>query len=87
MNIYDKINRMADQPDTYEEKLYGILTQSSMMNSVKLIRDAATEEYKQTLAAIQEHGFVVSTKVGFFILAILIISFCGWMYCMAELVR
>lgn len=25
MNIYDKINRMADQPGTYEEKLYSIL--------------------------------------------------------------
>lgn len=39
MNIYDKINRMADQPGTYEEKLYGILQSPKYSKGIYYVAD------------------------------------------------
>ena len=39
MNIYDKINRMADQPGTYEEKLYGILQSPKYSKGIYNVAD------------------------------------------------
>ena len=39
MNIYDKINRMADQPGTYEEKLYGILQSPKYSKGIYQVHD------------------------------------------------